>query len=129
MIVRILDKNGHVAGGVHVYENNFDGEVTVQNTYHVEVIEDDKNKRDSIFGTNEEQINIQVEPQLLRVAIAQDIVNNIVSQRRGQSYDPDEDLDYFINSFLKAETENIRDLVDIMMLDHLEDDNITVKEE
>ena len=129
MIVRILDKNGHVAGGVHVYENNFDGEVTVQDTYHVEIIEDDKNKRDSIFGTNEEQINVQVEPQLLRVAIAQDIVDDIVSQRRGQSYDPDEDLDYFVNSFLEAETEHIRELVDEMMLDHLKDDNITVKEE
>ena len=127
MIVKILDQNGHVAGGIQVYENNFDGEVSIQDTYHVETIED--NGRDDIFGTNEEQITIQVEPQLLRVAIAKDIVDDIVSQRKGQIYDPDEDLDYFVNSFLEAETEHIRELVDEMMMDHLEDDNITVKED
>lgn len=127
MIVKILDQNGHVAGGVQVYENNFDGEVSIQDTYHVEIIED--NGRDDVFGTNEEQITVQVEPQLLRVAIAKDIVDDIVSQRKGQIYDPDEDLDYFVNSFLEAETERIRELVDEMMMNHLEDDNITVKED
>ena len=65
----------------------------------------------------------------LRVAIAKDIVDDIVSQRAGNTYDPDEDLDYFVNNFLEAETEHIRELVDEMMMDHLEDDNITVKEE
>lgn len=127
MIVKILDQNGHVAGGVQVYENNFDGEVSIQDTYHVQVVDD--SSKDDIFGTNEEQIIIQVKPQLLRVAIAKDIVDDIVSQRKGQTYDPDEDLDYFVNNFLEAETEHIRELVDEMMMDHLEDDNITVKED
>lgn len=127
MIVKILDQNGHVAGGVQVYENNFDGEVSIQDTYHVQVVDD--SSKDDIFGTNEEQITIQVKPQLLRVAIAKDIVDDIVSQRKGQTYDPDEDLDYFVNNFLEAETEHIRELVDEMMMDHLEDDNITVKED
>lgn len=127
MIVKILDQNGHVAGGVQVYENNFDGEVFIQDTYHVQVVDD--SSKDDIFGTNEEQIIIQVKPQLLRVAIAKDIVDDIVSQRKGQTYDPDEDLDYFVNNFLEAETEHIRELVDEMMVDHLEDDNITVKED
>ena len=127
MIVKILDQNGHVAGGIQVYENNFDGEVSIQDTYHVQIVDDDS--KDDIFGTNEDQIIIQVKPQLLRVAIAKDIVDDIVSQRRGGTYDPDEDLDYFVNSFLEAETEHIRELVDEMMMDHLEDDNITVKED
>lgn len=127
MIVKILDQNGHVAGGVQVYENNFDGEVSIQDTYHVQIVDD--SSKDDIFGTNEEQITIQVKPQLLRVAIAKDIVDDIVSQRKGQTYDPDEDLDYFVNNFLEAETEYIRELVDEMMMDHLEDDNITVKED
>ena len=127
MIVKILDQNGHVAGGIYVYENNENGEVFIQDTYHVDVVNDDE--LDNVFGTNETQITIQVKPQLLRVAIAQDIVDDIVSQRKGQTYDPDEDLDYFVNNFLEAETEHIRELVDEMMMDHLEDDNITVKED
>lgn len=127
MIVKILDQNGHVAGGVQVYENNENGEVFIQDTYHTDVISDDE--LDNIFGTNETQVTIQVKPQLLRVAIAQDIVDDIVSQRKGGTYDPDEDLDYFVNNFLEAETEHIRELVDEMMMDHLEDDNITVKED
>lgn len=129
MILKILDQNGNVAGGVYVYENNENGEVFVQDTYHVDVIDEGERVLDSIFGTNEEQVTVQVKPQLLRVAIAQDIVDDIVFQRRGGTYDPDEDLDYFVNSFLEAETENIRELVDEMMMDHLEDDNITVKED
>ena len=127
MIVKILDQNGHVAGGVYVYENNENGEVFIQDTYHVDVINDDE--LDNVFGTNETQVTIQVKPQLLRVAIAQDIVDDIVSQRKGGTYDPDEDLDYFVNNFLEAETKHIRELVDEMMMDHLEDDNITVKED
>ena len=127
MILKIVDKDGNVAGGVYVYENNENGEVFVQDTYHVDVISDDE--LDDIFGTNETQVTIQVKPQLLRVAIAKDIVDDIVSQRAGNTYDPDEDLDYFVNNFLEAETEHIRELVDEMMMDHLEDDNITVKDE
>ena len=127
MILKIVDKDGNVAGGVYVYENNENGEVFVQDTYHVDVVNDDE--LDDIFGTNETQVTIQVKPQLLRVAIAKDIVDDIVSQRAGNTYDPDEDLDYFVNNFLEAETEHIRELVDEMMMDHLEDDNITVKEE
>lgn len=127
MILKIVDKDGNVAGGVYVYENNENGEVFVQDTYHVDVVNDDE--LDDIFGTNETQVTIQVKPQLLRVAIAKDIVDDIVSQRAGDTYDPDEDLDYFVNNFLETETEHIRELVDEMMMDHLEDDNITVKEE
>ena len=127
MILKIVDPSFTLSVGVQVYENNFDGEVSVQDTYHVDVIADDE--MDDIFGSNEQQVTVQIKPQLLRVAIAKDIVDDIVSQRRGQSYYPDEDLDYFVNNFLEAETEHIRELVDEMMMDHLEDDNITVKEE
>lgn len=61
MIVRVLVDS--VEYGVDVYENNFDGEVQINDTYHCddkhncEVTIDD---RDTIFGTVDQQITIKI---------------------------------------------------------------------
>ena len=58
MIVRILEKDGKVIGGIQVYENSFDGRTEVQDTYHIKSIEYGS---DSIFGSNEEEISVIID--------------------------------------------------------------------
>ena len=55
MIVKIL-VNGKEFG-VNVYENNFDGEVQVNDTFHCEAKEDGF---DTIFGTNDQMITVNI---------------------------------------------------------------------
>jgi len=55
MIVKIL-VNGKEYG-VDVYENNFDGEVQVNDTFHCEAEEDGF---DTIFGTNDPMVTIKI---------------------------------------------------------------------
>ena len=58
MILKIVDQENITIGGVQVYENNADGKLTVQDTYHIVAIIDGL---DDIFGTNEEQILVKID--------------------------------------------------------------------
>ena len=55
MIIKIL-VNGKEFG-IDVYENNFDGEVQVNDTFHCEAEEDGL---DTIFGTNDQMITVKI---------------------------------------------------------------------
>lgn len=59
MILKILINGKEY--GIQIYENNFDGEVEVQDTYHLEVID---SGFDDIFGTNDEQITVKLKEEL-----------------------------------------------------------------
>lgn len=124
MILKIIDGNYGVIGAVQVYENNENGEVAVMDTYHVNAAE---NGFDTVFGTNDEEVTVQIGNALKRNVIADEIVADIVSQRAGQMYD-EELLCEFVNDYFESELEKIRELVDEKMVNHLEDDNLTVKE-
>ena len=39
MILKIVDQENITIGGVQVYENNADGKLTVQDTYHISALE------------------------------------------------------------------------------------------
>ena len=39
MILNIVDGNNSILGAVYVYENNENGELTVQHTYHIRALE------------------------------------------------------------------------------------------
>lgn len=56
MIVKIL-VNGKEYG-INIYENNFDGEVQVNDTFHCEAEADGF---DTIFGTNDQMITIRID--------------------------------------------------------------------
>ena len=58
MIVKIVEKDGKVIGGIQVYENSFDGRTEVQDTYHISALEYGS---DSIFGSNEEEISVIID--------------------------------------------------------------------
>ena len=58
MILKIVDKNNSTIAAVHVYENDENGELCVQDTYHIkEVFEN----CDSVFGTNDTQLEVIID--------------------------------------------------------------------
>ena len=124
MILKVVDETGAAIAAIHVYENNYNGEVSVNDTYHCDV---EAVELDSIFGTNDQEVPIQLDYNLKRNFVAEEIVADIVSQRAGQVYD-EEILCEFVNHYFESELEKIRELVDEKMQDYLEDDNLTVKE-
>ena len=124
MILKAVDETGAAIAAIHVYENNYNGEVSVNDTYHCDV---EAVELDSIFGTNDQEVLIQLDYNLKRNFIAEEIVADIVSQRAGQVYD-EELLCEFTNHYFESELEKIMELVDEKMQDYLEDDNLTVKE-
>jgi len=124
MILKIVDANGTVLGAVNVYENDYTGEVSIMDIFHVDV---EETGFDTIFGTNDCEVVIQLNQNLKRNFVADEIVADIVSQRAGQIYD-EELLCEFTNDYFESELEKIREIVDEKMQDYLEDDNLTVKE-
>ena len=123
MILKVVDENNSTIGAVHVYENNFNGKIEVQDTYHVKVVE---NGFDTVFGTNEEGVTIQIDHTIKRRFVANEIVADILSQRAGQLYD-EELLCEFTNDYFESELEKVKELVDERMQDYLDEDNLTVK--
>lgn len=124
MILKIVDANGTVLGAVNVYENNYNGEVSVNDTFHCNA---DAVDLDTIFGTNDHEVAIQLDHNLKRNWIADEIVADIVFQRAGQTYD-EELLCEFTNDYFESELEKVKELVDERMQDYLDEDNLTVKE-
>lgn len=58
--------------------------------------------------------------------IADEIVDDIISQRNGQMYD-DEILDYFVNCKFESSMEKVKKLVDEKMRKYLENDNLIIR--
>lgn len=123
MILKVVDEIKGTIGAVQVYENNENGNVSIMDTYHVDA---EETGFDTVFGTNDEEVVIQLDQKLKRNFVAEEIVADIVSQRAGQMYD-EELLCEFTNAYFESGLEKIRELVDERMQDYLEDDNLTVK--
>ena len=123
MILKVVDETGAAIAAIHVYENNYNGDVSVNDTYHCDV---EAVELDSVFGTNDKSVAIQLDHNFKRNFVANEIVADIVSQRVGQVYD-EELLCEFTNDYFESELEKVRELVDEKMQGYLEDDNLTVK--
>ena len=57
MILKIVTRDGREFG-VYVYENNFNGEIEVMDTFKVDNIEEGI---DDVFGTNERQLTLYLD--------------------------------------------------------------------
>ena len=123
MILKVVDETGAAIAAIHVYENNYNGEVSVNDTFHCNA---DAVDLDTIFGTNDQEVAIQLDHNLKRKFAADEIVADIVSQRAGQTYD-EELLCEFTNDYFESELEKVKELVDERMQDYLDEDNLTVK--
>ncbi len=62
MILKIVDAKGTVLGAVNVYENNYNGEVSVNDTFHckAEVVD-----FDTIFGTNDSEVVVCINKEVI----------------------------------------------------------------
>jgi hypothetical protein len=57
MILKIVNEDADVIAAIHVYENNYDGNVSVMDTYHCDV---DEICFDTIFGTNDQEVVVHI---------------------------------------------------------------------
>lgn len=85
MILKIVDQENITIGGVQVYENNADGKLTVQDTYHIVAIIDGL---DDVFGTNEEQI-------LVKIDVSQFKENCLIAGEVYQEFEDVNDEDFY----------------------------------
>ena len=88
MIIRVLINNNEYA--VDVYENNPDGEVQINDTFHVNENEVDV-ERDTVFGTLDNQITIKIPYETIKEIVkdymVEDAVSILRSRGAGNTYD------------------------------------------
>ena len=133
MIVNIL-VNGKQFG-VDVYENNFDGKVQVNDTFHCEA---HAAGRDVIFGTLDEQIVVQLPVEELKEALKplvikeliDDTIDTLRSRREpGDTYTIDDAYEYTADTLSELKW-NIANGVDKIMTEkYTLADNLTVVDE
>lgn len=125
MIVKILINGKEY--GVDVYENNFDGEVQVNDTFHCEAEADG---RDTIFGTNDENITVVIPMDEIKESIIAEMIDDVVDDLRsrgvGNTYDIDHAYEYTAIRLadLKATIANEAD--QIMTNQHTTADGFTI---
>ena len=57
MILKVVDETGAVIAAIHVYENNYNGEVSVNDTFHCNA---EVANFDTIFGSNDQEVVISI---------------------------------------------------------------------
>ena len=73
MILKIVSAKGTVLGAVNVYENNYDGEVSVKDTFHCEAVVENL---DTIFGTNDSEVVVCINKEVMQL---KDLITDAVS--------------------------------------------------
>ena len=124
MILQIEDYNGCELGALNINPNNEYGEISVRNIRgDVSICDIDF---DDIFDTNNYKLRIQLDNVNNRRKKAENIVDDIVSTRKGLIYD-EEILNMYTTDFMSNEIEKIKEIVDEIMENHLEEDNLTIR--
>lgn len=86
----------------------------------------DVDELDDIFGTNDFKMRIQLDSVNNRYDIADKIIDDIVSSRKGELYD-EEILQMYVDYYFADEVEKIKEIIDEKIGEFLEDDNLTIK--
>lgn len=94
MIFKIVNADGKIFG-VYVYENNYNGDIAVMDTFKVDNIEE---STDDLFGSNEKMLtlfldNVNVDCIVNLEDLAKDLVNDnkYLGKLDGESFDLDLD--------------------------------------
>lgn len=133
MIVNIL-VNGKQFG-VDVYENNFDGEVQVNDTFHCEA---HAAGRDVIFGTNDEQIVVQLPVEELKEAfkplVVKELIDDTIDTLRsrkepGDTYTIDDAYEYATDTLSELKWSIANGVDKIMTEKYTLADNRTIVDE
>lgn len=125
MICKIL-VNGKEFG-VNVYENNFDGEVQVNNTFHCEAEADG---RDTIFGTNDENITVIIPMDEIKESIIAGMIDDVVDDLRsrgvGNTYNIDHAYEYTADRLADLKTTIANEVDQIMINQYTTQDGFTI---
>ena len=114
MIVKISIYNNEY--GVDVYENNPDGEIQINDTFHLNEDEIDI-ERDTVFGTLDNQITIKIPYETIREIVKNDMIEDAISILRsrgpGNTYDRSHafDVAHDVLSDLKYDIANAADKI------------------
>lgn len=117
MIVKISIYNNEYA--VDVYENNPEGEIQINDTFHLDENEIDV-ERDTVFGTLDNQVTIKIPYKIIREIIKDDMVEDVISLLRdrgsGNTYDRSHAFD-IANNVLSDLKYDVADAADKIMTD------------
>ena len=114
MILKIVNADGKIYG-INVYENNFDGEIEIMDTFKVENIEE---STDDVFGTNDKMLTLFLDNVNVDTIVnLEEIAENVVDENRGCGEVDGEGLDISIKKF----TENLRQDILEFALDYMEE--------
>ena len=128
MIVNILINGKQF--GIDVYENNPNGEVQINDTFHLKEDEIDI-ERDTVFGTLDNQITVKIPYETIKEIVKNDMIEDIVSILRsrgaGNTYDRGHAFDT-ANDILSDLKYDIADAADKIMTEkYTTDDNLEIK--
>lgn len=127
MILEVEDYKGNTIFAIQTELNNY-GEEEITNTKgNISIADRDF---DDIFGTNDFKTRLQLETELNTIynrnKIAENIIDDIVSSRKGELYD-EEILDMYTNDYFSHELEQIKQIIDDKIGKYLCNDGMTIR--
>ena len=122
--IRIINELNDLVCGVHLYEDNYNDEVEVQDDFHCHAVEEGY---DSIFGTCDNQVVVIIREEDILDPVVDSIVSHLCNEHEGETYE--------LNDARRCALDQLDHIVELiarnvdkkMMKDHLEDDNLTIK--
>ena len=127
MILEIEDYKGNTIFAIQTERNNYGEEEIINTKGNISIADKDF---DDIFGTNDfkTRLQLETEPNVLfdKNKIAENIIDDIVSSRKGEIYD-EEILDIYTNNYFSYELEEIKLIIDDKIGKYLCNDGLTIK--
>ena len=127
MILEVEDYEGNTIFAVQTERNDFGEEEVINTKGNISIADRDF---DDIFGTNDFKTRLQLETELNfplnKNKIAENIIDDIVSSRKGEIYD-EEILDIYTNDYFSHELEEIKLIIDDKIGKYLCNDGLTIR--
>ena len=127
MILEVEDYEGNTIFAVQTERNNYGEEEIINTKGNISIADRDF---DDIFGTNDFKTRLQLETELNfplnKNKIAENIIDDIVSSRKGEIYD-EEILDIYTNDYFSHELEEIKLIIDDKIGKYLCNDGLTIR--
>ena len=127
MILEVEDYEGNTIFAVQTERNNYGEEEIINTKGNISIADRDF---DDIFGTNNFKTRLQLETELNfplnKNKIAENIIDDIVSSRKGEIYD-EEILDIYTNDYFSHELEEIKLIIDDKIGKYLCNDGLTIR--
>ena len=127
MILEVEDYEGNTIFAIQTERNDFGEEEVINTKGNISIADRDF---DDIFGTNDFKTRLQLETELNfplnKNKIAENIIDDIVSSRKGEIYD-EEILNIYTNDYFSHELEEIKLIIDDKIGKYLCNDGLTIR--